>query len=44
MADVLVGGPGLGFTIASEIETARRGLRAGAKKAFHTAKGLLPRK
>ena len=44
MADMLVGGPGLGFTIASEIETARRGLRAGAKKAYHAAKGLLSHK
>ena len=44
MADLLVGGPGLGFMIASEVETAKRGLRASAKKVYRKAKGLLPGK
>ncbi|MFT4099144.1 MAG: GNAT family N-acetyltransferase, partial [Rhodoblastus sp.] len=43
MADFLVGGPGLGFTVAGEIEGARRGLRAGAKKVYRSLAGRLDR-
>lgn len=43
MGDMLVGAPGLGFAVTSEIEAARRGLRAGAKSICTRAKGLMPR-
>ncbi|MFO1134686.1 MAG: GNAT family N-acetyltransferase [Rhodoblastus sp.] len=43
MAGLLIGGPGLGFAIAGEVEAARRGLRAGAKGVYRKAKGLMQR-
>ncbi|MCB1542642.1 MAG: GNAT family N-acetyltransferase, partial [Rhodoblastus sp.] len=43
MADLLIGKPGLGFAVTAEIETARRGLRAGAKGVYHKVTGLVAR-
>lgn len=43
MAGLLVGGPGLGFAIASEIDAAKRSLRSGAKSVYRKAKSLMSR-
>lgn len=43
MADLLIGKPGLGFAVTAELETARRGLRAGAKGVYRKVSGLMAR-
>ena len=43
MANLMIGGPGLGFLFASEVETAKRGLRAGAKRVYRKVAGLVSR-
>ena len=43
MADLLIGMPGLGFAVTAEIETARRGLRAGAKGVYRKVEGMMGR-
>ncbi|MCC2106538.1 MAG: GNAT family N-acetyltransferase [Hyphomicrobiales bacterium] len=43
MADLLIGKPGLGFAVTAEIETARRGLRAGAKGVYRKVEGMMGR-
>ena len=43
VADLLIGKPGLGFAVTTEIETARRGLRAGAKGVYRKVAGMMGR-
>jgi len=43
VADLLIGSPGLGFAVTGEIETARRGLRAGAKIVYRKVMKYIPR-